>query len=303
MPPLQKKYTATLSLGVPYATASLSTGFEEIRDSDRKATEDINKKWRNTPLSQNFSLSLFDSKLKFTETFTYNIDDNHPESLKLSASAFGVQLSYIHSYVLGYDFDTATGWTIRQEKEFLPYSFSLSYSLPAKTYYRWFNRVSFSFGLNTSIVADLLRPTNSYFVFTPSIKFKIHEFCEITFSASSRNSVLYWYFHNEEGDLYSEWGGFPGNIFKDLIDSFRFDDDSIRQKSGFKLKSLNMTISHDLHDWKANMTLKVEPRIITENGKKIYDFKPYITIGVVWNPMESIKTSIVDDYGEWKLER
>ena len=303
MPPLQKQYTATLSLGVPYASASLSTGFQEIRDSDRKSTEDINKKWRNTPLSQNFTLSLFDSKLKFTESFTYNIDETHPESLKLSASAFGVQLSYIHSYVLGYDFDTASGWTIRKEKEFLPYSLSLSYSLPSKTYYKWFNRVSFSFGLNTSINADLLRPTNSYFVFTPSIKFKIHEFCEITFSASSKNSVLYWYFHNEEGDLYSEWGGFPGNIFKDLIDSFRFDDDSIRQKSGFKLKSLNMTVSHDLHDWKANMTLKIEPRIITENGKKIYDFKPYITIGVVWNPMQSIKTSIIDDYGTWKLER
>ena len=148
---------------------------------------------------------------------------------------------------------------------------SLSYSLPSKTYYKWFNRVSFSFGLNTSINADLLRPTNSYFVFTPSIKFKIHEFCEITFSASSKNSVLYWYFHNEDGDLYSEWGGFPGNIFKDLIDSFRFDDEELRSNSGFKLKSLNMTVTHDLHDWKANMTMKIEPRIITENGKKMYD--------------------------------
>ena len=50
------------------------------------------------------------------------------------------------------------------------------------------------------------------------------------------------------------------------------------------------------------MTMKIEPRLITENGKKIYDFKPYITIGVVWNPIESIKTSIIDEYGEWKLE-
>jgi hypothetical protein len=113
---------------------------------------------------------------------------------------------------------------------------------------------------------------------------------------------LYWYFHNDEGDLKSEWGGFPGNILKDLLDSFRFDNEEKRQNSGFKLKSLNMTVSHDLHDWKANMTMKIEPRIITENGKKMYDFKPYITIGVVWNPMESMKTSIVDDYGEWKLE-
>ena len=63
-----------------------------------------------------------------------------------------------------------------------------------------------------------------------------------------------------------------------------------------------MSMSHNLHDWKFNMTMKIEPRIIQENGVKRYDFKPYITIGVVWNPMESMKTSIIDDYGEWKLE-
>ena len=280
----------------------VSTGFIEVRDADRKSTDDPNKKWSKSPLTQTFSLNLFNSKLKFSESFTYNLEDNNPDSLKLSASGYGLQLSYIQSYVLGYDFDSSTGWTIRTEKEFLPYSLSLSYSLPSNNFHKWFNRVSYSFGLSTSIVADLLRPTNSYFLFSPSVKFKIHEFLDITFSATSRNSVLYWYFHNDEGDLYSEWGGFPGNIFKDLIDSFRFDDEEKRQNSGFKLKSLNMTVSHDLHDWKANMTMKFEPRIVTENGKKRYDFKPYITIGVVWNPMESMKTTIIDEYGEWKLE-
>lgn len=308
MPPLRKKYIASLSLGVPYVTASVSTGFEEIRDTEYSKMSEADKKkyegknWKKSPLDQTLSVSLFNSKLKLSESFSYNMEDENPESLRLSASLFGVQISYIQSYVLGYDFDSMTGWKIRTEKEFLPYSFSLAYSHSGKTHKTWFNRVSFSLGLNTSIVADLLRPTNSYFLFTPSIKFNIHEFCDITFSASSRNSVLYWYFHNEEGDLYSDWGGFPGNIVKDLFDSFRFDNEELRRNSGFKLKSLNMTISHDLHDWKANMTMKIEPRIITENGQKMYDFKPYITIGVVWNPMESMKTSIVDDYGEWKLE-
>lgn len=308
MPPLKKKYQTTFTLGVPYASASVSTGFEEIRqdevlkmnEEDRLKYE--NKEWKKLPLTQTFSLSVLNSKIKFSESFTYNLEDENEESLNLSASIFGLNISYIKSYVYGYDFDSAIGWTIREEKEFLPYSFSLSYSLPTNNYYKWFNRVSYSFGLNTSIVADLLRPTNSYFLFTPSIKFKIFEFCDITFSASTRNSMLYWYFHNDEGDLKSEWGGFPGNVVKDLIDSFRFDDEEKRENSGFKLKSLNMTVSHDLHDWKANMTMKIEPRIITENGKKMYDFKPYITIGVVWNPMESMKTTIVDDYGEWKLE-
>ena len=298
MPPLLKKYTTTLSLTFPYVTASFSTGFEEVRKTDTKEFD----KWKKSPFNQSLSVSLFNSKLKLSESYSYNMEDENHESFKLSASAFGMQLSYVMSYVLGYTFNNPGGWKINEEKDFLPYSLSFSYSLPSKTIYRWANRVTLTPGLSTSVVADLLRPTNSYLLFSPSIKFKIHEFLDITFSATSRNSVLYWYFHNDEGDLYSAWGGFPGNIIKDLGDSFRFDDISKREASGFKLKSLNMTLSHDLHDWKFNMTMKIEPRLITENGVKRYDFSPYVTIGVVWNPMESMKASIKDEYGEWKLE-
>ena len=63
-----------------------------------------------------------------------------------------------------------------------------------------------------------------------------------------------------------------------------------------------MTLTHDLHDWMFNFTLKIEPRVVVENGTKVYDFSPYVTIGVTWNPMESFKTSIVDKYGEWYVE-
>lgn len=296
MPPLLKKYTATLGLTFPYVSASISTGFEEVK----RDAVDVNEKWKKSPLNQSLSVSLFNSKLTFSENYTYNLEDNNHESLKFSASAYGMNFSYTMAYVQGYDFND--GWIIRKEKEFLPYSLSFSYQSPDKTFFKWFNRIAVTPGLSTSIVADLLRPTNSYFIFSPYIKFRVHELFDITFSATTRNSVLYWYFHNEPGDLYSEWGGFPGNIIKDLIDSFRFDNEKLRKNSGFKLKSLNMTISHDLHDWKFNMTMKIEPRLITENGKKYFDFKPYITIGVIWKPMESMKTSIVDNYGEWKLE-
>ncbi|MCR5188731.1 MAG: hypothetical protein K6C97_07320 [Treponema sp.] len=298
MPPLQKQYTASLALTFPYVTASVSTGFQENTDSS------TDKEWIKNPLQQNLTVSipLLEKTLSFTESFSYNLEDDNPDSLKFSGSWNGLSVAYVMSHTYGYDFSTSSGWTTRSSKEFLPYSLSLSYTPTAKTFYSWFNRISITPGINTSIVADLLRPTNSYFVFTPSISFKLTDFMTLSFSSTSRNSVLYWYFHNEAGDLYSDWGGFPGNIFKDLIDSFRFDQSSLREGSGFKLKSLNMTLTHDLHDWTFNFTFKIEPRVIQENGTKVYDFSPYITIGIVWNPMESMKTSIVDKYGEWSME-
>lgn len=298
MPPLQKQYKANLAFTFPYVTASVSGGFQEDTDSTSDQT------WIKNPFQQTLAVSVpvLSKTLSFSESFSYNLEDGYPDSLKFSTSWNGLALSYVMSYTYGYDFSSSSGWTTRSSKEFLPYSLSLSYAPSTKTYYRWFNRISIAPGLNTSIVADLLRPTNSYFVFTPSITFKLTDFMSLTFSSTSRNSVLYWYFHNDDGDLYNDWGGFPGNIVKDLIDSFRFDNQSIREGSGFKLKSLNMTLSHDLHDWTFNFTFKISPRVVQENGSKVYDFSPYITIGIVWNPMESMKTSIVDKYGEWSME-
>ena len=306
MPPLLRQYTASLNLTFPFVSASVSSGYQETTHDDVDAEE----KWKKSPLSQSLTFTFplsninkaYTSSVKLSEAFTYNLEDDNPDSLKLTASWASFQLSYVMSYTYGYDFSKESGWTVRTDKEFLPYSLSASYSPSTKTFYKWSNRISVSPGLSTSVTADLLRPTNSYFLFSPSITFKIAEFLDLTFSSTSRNSVLYWYFNNNSGDFYSDWGGFPGNIVKDLIDSFRFDDNSKRENSGFKLKSLNMKISHDLHDWAFNFTMKVEPRLVTENGVKRYDFNPYITIGVVWNPMESMKTSIKDAYGEWSLE-
>ena len=180
---------------------------------------------------------------------------------------------------------------MNDEKKFRPYSMSFAYSLPAKTYYTWFNRITFAPGLSTSLTADLIRPTNSYFTITPSVTFKINQFFNLTFSSTSKNAVLYRYVQKAFGHE----GLVPGeeNIFKDLLNSFAFGDRSKREASGFKLKSLNMTMSHDLHDWSFNLTMKIEPRMVVDGAKKYYDFSPYLSIGIVWNPMESMKTTIV----------
>ena len=254
-------------------------------------------------------------------SYNYNMEDEYNDSLKFSFNWFGFTAAYQMSYTYGYDFYSSddiangvkddagelvstAGWHKRSEKEFLPYSLTLAYNSGTKTFYKWKNRIALGAGVNTSVVADLLKPTSSYFTFAPSMSLKIHDFFTMTFSASVKNSVIYRYFGNEIN--------LPGetNVFKDLANSFRFDDDSLREASGFKLKSLNLTMTHELHDWDFNATFKVEPRLVTEtvgsgtNAKtnKYYDFNPYITISIVWRPMSAMKTEIIDKYGEWQLK-
>lgn len=296
LPPQDIKYGFNLNFVFPYITTAFNFSVQ-----DKNESETI-KEFKWNPFQQSLTMSLFNSKLKISESLNYNIDEKYWDSLKLTLNWDKFSFSYVMDYTTVVDFvdeENNKGWITSDEEKFQPYSLSFSYIPSTKTFYYWKNRISVAPGLNFSVVTDLIRPTNSYLVFSPSLSFKLNEFLTLTFSSTSRNSVLYRYFQSMLGHP----GRVPGetNPFIDLIDSFRFDDRSKREASGYKIKSFNLDINHELHDWKFNMKLKIEPRLITKNGRKNYDFSPYLSIGVIWNPMESMKTEIVDEYGEWQL--
>ena len=87
-----------------------------------------------------------------------------------------------------------------------------------------------------NIVYDFIRPTNSYFRFVPSFTFKIFENLDLTFSAESRNNVIFRYI-----EKYTDYGNIISgeqNPFVDLVNSFVFwdeddfwDPDQIKRKS------------------------------------------------------------------------
>ena len=301
LPPQVDSYHGDLTLGFPYIVFTAGTGVKQkSKDDDTWIKENFN---------QSLTVSMFDSKLKFTQNFVYNLEDEEKDSLKFSLSGYGLQASYTASYIAGYDFKSGKGWVSNSTKEFQPYQFNLSYSSPSKTFKHLKERLSFAPSLSTSIGYDFLRPTSSYFRFIPGLTFKVNNFLNITFSAETKNSIIYRYFCSEED--YKKYYGGQGEriILQDLIDSFRFDDEQKRTKSAFKIQSFKIDVTHELDDWDLNCSFSIKPRLMTkltkgysrDDGKSYYDFSPYFTISVVWRPLQSMKTQIVDEYGEWKL--
>ena len=314
--PLTAKYTGSVSLVFPYVSFSASTGVYEKSKDD--------KTLQYNPLQQSLSINLFNSQLKMSESFTYIYNDNtekkekHSESLKLSLSYKQLSVAYNAQYTYKYDLFVETaneagqkGYVQRKEKEFTPYSATLSYSLPSNTYYRWYNRITWAPGLSTNINYDFIKPTNSFLQIQPSLTFNINNFFKLTFSATTRNSSIYWYFQNK--GKFSDNSFYGNNFFTkmnaDMLQStgiygiygWGWQSDTFRKNreaSGFKLKSLNMTLTHNLHDWDFNMTWRFEPKIVKVNNVQKYVFDPYISIGIVWNPMQSIKTNITHEYKE-----
>ncbi|MFA6937243.1 MAG: hypothetical protein WCQ67_03330 [Treponema sp.] len=306
LPPQVDEYTGSLKLTFPYLSLDFSSGIKQTSSTDNS--------WTKNPFKQSASLSLFDNKLKFTESFNYELEDNNPDSMKVALSWNNFQLAYTMAYTYGYDFSESdnsetgmeAGWNVRDTEEFLPYSASIAYSTSSKTYRYWKNRITWAPALNTSVVYDCLRPTNSYFKFIPSISFKINNFLNLSFSSESKNSVIFRYFQKYVG--YEGTVGGETNPFIDLLNSFVFwSDDSFwdpdqtkRKASGYKLKNLKVTITHDLCDWDLSASCTIKPYLIDQE----YRFNPYFTLSVVWNPLSSMKTEFVynDDYNEkWEL--
>lgn len=285
--PQAESYYGVLRLGFPYTTLSFETG-------EKKKTIDA-EEFTSQPFKQSLSLTLF-KDLRITQSLSYNRDEKYWDSLRFSASWKNLSASYTQSYTTGYDFvkdDSGSKWTARTEKEFIPYSASLSYSLPTKTLYAWKNRVVLGAGFSTNITADLLRPTGSSFTFSPTISLKIQDFLTLSFSSTSKNSAIYKYVNP---GMYPDLA--EKNIFKDFIYGFRFDDDSLRRKSSFKIKSMTFNLTHEMHDWDFTCSLKIEPKLITEGNLKTYTYDPSFSLSIVWNPMSAMKAEITKDYDE-----
>ncbi len=298
LPPQLDSYTANLSLTFPYITLNFAGGIE-------KSTSDTDAVWEKDPFQESATLKLLKGNLRFTQSFNYNFESAQPESLKFAASYKNLQLAFTMARTYPYTFDSSSGWTAKSEKEFLPSTASLAYSYSSKWRY-WKNRIVFAPSVSTSIVYDCLKPTSSYFKFTPSISFKINDFLELSLSADTKNSVIYRYIQGMTNSEYQIAG--ETNPLVDLFNSFAFwgdgafydPDQTKRKASGFKLKSLNLTLTHDLDDWDFSASVSVKPRLTTDDlGKYYYDFTPYFTFAVSWRPMSSIKAEIADEYGKW----
>lgn len=307
LPPRLDTYTAKYKFSLPFMNFSIETGIAEIdsdTNNDGLIDDDVKegthlKSFEFNPLKQSLSLNLFDKKLSISQSFNYNIEEQHPTSLSFSASIWGMSLSFSMNHAIPYKLDINKGWVAQKEKEFLPNAINFSYNLSSKTFRFWKNRISLSPGLSTSVKIDMIRPTNSSFVFSPSITFNINEFLNLTFKATSRNDVIFRYFQ----DFLNYDVEIPGekNIIKDLIDSFDFANQSNREKSGFKLKSFSIILTHDLHDWDFKSEFSIEPKLVTDEIPYRYDFSPYFSISVMWKPMNMFKTQIEDEDGKITL--
>jgi hypothetical protein len=188
-----------------------------------------------------------------------------------------------------------TGWVQSNEEPTLKNrDVSISFSKSYTKQPFWKKRLSFTVNNTTSLLLDLQRYTNSTLTFNLGFSMNITNFLDLSLSSTTTNSVVFRYL--QDLPFFSLSREFPegeqNNFFIDLLNSFRFDDDSKRRSSGFKLKTFTFSATHHLGDWDAALGITLSPYLDQENQPYSYKFNNEISFTVKWVPVSDIKTEI-----------
>jgi hypothetical protein len=224
----------------------------------------------------------------------------------LNLTKWGLTAAFTASRMLGYEYIVGSdpgnpiGWVQRIGDENLilrPSNFSLSYTKNIAMKELWKKNIDFSINTRSSLLLNLQQYTSSSFSFSLGFTLGINKFLSLSVSAESANSRIYQYFH--------DWPGFNDapielppntqtNLFLDLFDSFRFDNDEIRTRSAFKMKSFRISATHHLGDWNAVLNWSMAPYRTTDRPPR-YEINNEVAFLVQWIPISEIKSDISFD--------
>ncbi|MDR1248992.1 MAG: LPS-assembly protein LptD [Treponema sp.] len=250
----------------------------------------------------------FNSSFSVSQNIVYDPEKEEFTSMTSKLIFYGVTAELTSSYAATYKLEensaAAGQWRWNSYPEsFEPQKFTMGYVQTFKKDELWEKRLSYSLGLNTAMTFDLQRFTNSSLNFTLNFTLGISKFLDITLGTTSSNASMYRYFR--------EWGIFnvpdnlpvigEANIFTDLFNSFRFDDEKLRQDSGFKLKSFKLSLLHHLGDWTAKLDIALSP-YLTDTMPREYKFNTEISFVVQWLPISEIKTEIIRNKDKFEFK-
>jgi lipopolysaccharide assembly outer membrane protein LptD (OstA) len=245
----------------------------------------------------------FNNSFSLSQTVVYEPEPERFSSLTSSLSLYGLTASFTASYGRTYSLNISPpGWVQSTEESLNPREFKLAFVKSFKKEALWKKRLNFSVNLNTDLTFNLQQYTYSNFKFTLGFTLGITNFLDFSFSATTQNSVIFRYFQDLPFfDLPLELPG-EKNLFVDLFNSFRFDDEELRKNSGFKLKSFNISLLHHLGDWNARLGLTLTPYLDQSSFPYRYKFNNEISFIVQWVPISEIKSEIVRNKDKFEFK-
>jgi hypothetical protein len=257
----------------------------------------------------------FTATLKFgglgslQQYMVYDPKDREYRTLTTKLTFWGFSAGFTAIYGIPYEFvydptkTSGNGWVQKGDGKLHPQElrFGFSKSTPGKTF--WKERLTLAFTVDSNLLIDLQRYTYSKFDASLRFTLGIKEFLDLSFSATSENAMVYRYLRRIPAFQLPIPAMGEENVFKDLFNSFRFDNKQLRTESGFKLKSLNLEAVHHMGDWNATLGISLFPYLEQPGGGvPYYKFNTQISFLIQWLPINEIKSELKIDKDKWTVK-
>jgi hypothetical protein len=245
---------------------------------------------------------IFGTYGNFSQSIVVDMEEKETTSLtsSLNLTKWGLTATYAAARMKGYEYippesgAVNTDWVQKDEEERLQSrDFTLNYINNISMKELWSDRLQFTVNTSSRLFLDLQRYTSSTLSFSLGFTLGINRFIDLSLSANSENASVYRYFRNMPffNDAPIDIPEGPqNNLLIDLMNSFRFDDNGLRESSGFKMKSFHIAATHYLGDWNAILSWTMSP--YRPPDKRQYEINNEISFLVQWVPISEIKTDI-----------
>ena len=298
---MEKTQTLSVSAELPPRDSAMSmrTGIR-VWISETDASMSI--KFPGEPDRRKLEPFIASEKLNFgtfgSFTQNLNLDTELVELTSLTSTLnlpkWGFTAAYSAARILGSEYIPGSGWVTRTGDPTLKSrDFWMSYSKNISQKDLWNSRMQYTVNTSSKLSFDLQKYTSSYFSFTLGFTMNISKFLDLSLSIDSRNDYIYRYFREwpmfKDADIDLPDGP-QNNLFLDLLNSFRFDDEELRKISGFKMKSFRISLNQYLGDWNAILNWTVSPEQV--KGSREFEMNNVVSFLVQWAPINEIKSDI-----------
>jgi len=282
LPPILQGYRGALSLKSAMGSLSVSTAYSV-------PSQDADFAW--DPVTANITMGTAPGPT-LTGSIIWDTTTTTPTSLGATVAWSGLSAGFTASEAQAYQLVWGSGWVATADTAFRVNAATLSYVKSWDPPAAWRNRINWTVDVNAAARQSLLRFTDSYLNVTLGLTFKVHEFVDITFASTSRNSSL-WRYYPGVFAIPTEANVEPISPLVDLAKSFNFFNDDDRRASLFKLKSLSVTAKHAMHDWDLAFTFAANP--VLDETSLSYIFKTSWSVSLAWRSVSQIKSTYSKD--------
>ena len=283
LPPKDSSYSANTTLNIWITQTYASMGVRNPDDPDKRKLDDFNL--RETIKLWNFG----------TLTYSMNLDTEKNEMRNITAglsTTKGLSANFNAKRSRGQEL-TSRGFTdsTSAEDTLRPENLSITYNTSFNKANLWKEKLSFGVNLNTGFNFNLQKYTYSTFKLGLGFTLDITNFLSLRMDYDMLNSSIYRYYRSLIPNLPPEIKNAEGeqyNVFTDLLNSFRFDDENRRKSSGFKVDGFRLSATHYLGDWDATLSLSMSQ---IQKAKQ-FEFTTDFSFLVRWIPISEIKSDI-----------